>query len=76
MLLEASGLTAGSRVQNVSFTLHRGEIIGLAGLMGAVAPSWLAVCSGSTSWTPARFESVANGSTFPIPARPSRQASR
>jgi ribose transport system ATP-binding protein len=35
VLLEASGLTAGSRVQNVSFTLHRGEIIGLAGLMGS-----------------------------------------
>ena len=35
VLLEARGLTAGSRVQNVSFTLHRGEIIGLAGLMGS-----------------------------------------
>lgn len=35
ILLEADGLTAGSRVQNVSFTLHRGEIIGLAGLMGS-----------------------------------------
>jgi ribose transport system ATP-binding protein len=35
VLLEADGLTAGSRVQNVSFTLHRGEIIGLAGLMGS-----------------------------------------
>ena len=34
-VLEADGLTAGSRVQNVSFTLHRGEIIGLAGLMGS-----------------------------------------
>jgi ribose transport system ATP-binding protein len=35
VLLEADGLTAGLRVQNVSFTLHRGEIIGLAGLMGS-----------------------------------------
>jgi ribose transport system ATP-binding protein len=35
VLLEADALTAGSRVQNVSFTLHRGEIIGLAGLMGS-----------------------------------------
>jgi ribose transport system ATP-binding protein len=35
VLLEARGLTAGPRVQNVSFTLHRGEIIGLAGLMGS-----------------------------------------
>jgi ribose transport system ATP-binding protein len=35
VLLEADALTAGSRVRNVSFTLHRGEIIGLAGLMGS-----------------------------------------
>jgi ribose transport system ATP-binding protein len=35
ILLEADGLTAGSRGRNVSFTLHRGEIIGLAGLMGS-----------------------------------------
>ena len=35
VLLEAKGLTAGPRVQDVSFTLHAGEIIGLAGLMGS-----------------------------------------
>jgi ribose transport system ATP-binding protein len=34
-LLEVRGLTAGPRVQNVSFTLRPGEILGLAGLMGS-----------------------------------------
>jgi ribose transport system ATP-binding protein len=34
-VLEARGLTSGKRVRNVSFTLHAGEILGLAGLMGS-----------------------------------------
>lgn len=34
-LLEVSGLTSGPLVQDVSFTVHAGEIIGLAGLMGS-----------------------------------------
>lgn len=34
-LLEVRGLTAGDRVREVSFTLRRGEIVGLAGLMGS-----------------------------------------
>jgi ribose transport system ATP-binding protein len=35
VLLEARGLRAGRRVQDVSFQLHAGEILGLAGLMGS-----------------------------------------
>jgi ribose transport system ATP-binding protein len=35
VLLEARNLTAPPRVNNVSFTLRAGEIIGLAGLMGS-----------------------------------------
>jgi ribose transport system ATP-binding protein len=34
-LLEVRNLNVGTRVRDVSFTAHRGEIIGLAGLMGA-----------------------------------------
>jgi ribose transport system ATP-binding protein len=34
-LLEVRGLTSGDRVRDISFTLRRGEIIGLAGLMGS-----------------------------------------
>ena len=34
-LLEARNLCAGQRVRNVSFRLHAGEILGLAGLMGS-----------------------------------------
>ena len=33
--LEARGLTWKDRVRDVSFTLHKGEILGFAGLMGA-----------------------------------------
>jgi ribose transport system ATP-binding protein len=34
-VLEARGLNAGPRVRDVSFTVHAGEILGLAGLMGS-----------------------------------------
>jgi ribose transport system ATP-binding protein len=34
-LLEARNLRAGRRVQDISFRLHAGEILGLAGLMGS-----------------------------------------
>ncbi|HTH84198.1 sugar ABC transporter ATP-binding protein [Mycobacterium sp.] len=34
-LLEARHLQAGTRVNDISFTLHEGEILGLAGLMGS-----------------------------------------
>ncbi|MFF1415343.1 sugar ABC transporter ATP-binding protein [Streptomyces sp. NPDC058289] len=34
-LLEARNLKAGSRVQDISFKLYPGEIVGLAGLMGS-----------------------------------------
>lgn len=33
--LEVRGLTRGDRVRQVSFQVHRGEVFGLAGLMGA-----------------------------------------
>jgi len=35
VILEASHLNAGSMVQDVSFQLHKGEILGFAGLVGA-----------------------------------------
>jgi ribose transport system ATP-binding protein len=34
-LLRVEGLCRGKGLQDVSFTLHRGEVLGLAGLMGA-----------------------------------------
>ena len=34
-MLEARHLQAGTRVNDISFTLHEGEILGLAGLMGS-----------------------------------------
>ena len=35
VVLEVKNLCAGSSVQNVSFKLHKGEILGFSGLMGA-----------------------------------------
>ena len=35
VILEIKNLNAGKEVKNVSFQLHRGEILGFAGLMGA-----------------------------------------
>jgi ribose transport system ATP-binding protein len=35
VVLEVRGLTRGRMVRNVSFALHRGEILGVAGLVGA-----------------------------------------
>ncbi len=35
VVLSVAGLASGSRLSNVSFDLHRGEILGLAGLMGS-----------------------------------------
>ncbi len=34
-LLRVEGLCAGERLRDASFTLHRGEVLGLAGLVGA-----------------------------------------
>lgn len=34
-LLEVRGLNNGKKVQNISFTLHKGEILGFAGIVGA-----------------------------------------
>ena len=35
VVLEVNGLSDGKRVKNGSFTLHKGEVLGLAGLVGA-----------------------------------------
>jgi ABC-type sugar transport system ATPase subunit len=35
VLLEARNITRGKRVRNVSFTLRAGEVLGIAGLVGA-----------------------------------------
>lgn len=34
-ILKVENLSAGRAVKNVSFELHRGEILGMAGLVGA-----------------------------------------
>ena len=41
-LLRVEHVSRGARLRDVSLTLHRGEILGVAGLLGAGARSWLA----------------------------------
>jgi ABC-type sugar transport system ATPase subunit len=47
VLMDVSGLT-GSRAQNVSFTLHGGEVVGVAGLPGSGAEETLNLLFGRT----------------------------
>ena len=45
-VLEARGLSRAGAFRNVSFTLHRGEILGLAGLLGAGRTALLRALAG------------------------------
>ena len=69
-VLEADGLTSGTRVRNVSFTLHEGEIIGLAGLMGSGRTELVRVLFG--------IDSLASGTVKvagkPVSIRSAKQA--
>lgn len=50
VLLEVDGLT-GSGVKDISFTLHRGEILGISGLMGAGRTELMKVLYGALPHT-------------------------
>jgi len=55
-VLEVSGLAAPPRFSNASFTVGRGEIVGLAGLVGAGRTSTALAISGALPGPPARGE--------------------
>lgn len=46
VLLQARGLSGAHKPQDVSFTLHRGEVLGLAGLLGSGRSSLARVIAG------------------------------
>jgi ABC-type sugar transport system ATPase subunit len=47
LLLEATSLTSGSGLRGVSFTLHRGEVLGVYGLLGSGRSSLLRALFGA-----------------------------
>jgi ABC-type sugar transport system ATPase subunit len=72
VVLEARHLAAPPKVRDVSFTLHRGEILGLGGLVGAGRSETLEILFGLRA--PARGEIRLEGRPF-APRRP-REAIR
>ena len=52
--LEARMLTYPGAIANVTFTVHKGEVLGLGGLMGSGRSGRLALCSVSIRWKAAR----------------------
>jgi ABC-type sugar transport system ATPase subunit len=50
-VLEVEGLSAGDRVQGVSFRLYPGEVLGIAGLVGAGRTILAHALFGSLPWT-------------------------
>jgi ribose transport system ATP-binding protein len=71
-LLRVTGVTRGPRLQNVSFTLHRGEILGIAGLLGAGRTELARVVAGAD--TPESGEVAIDG--VPVRVRSPRDAIR
>jgi ribose transport system ATP-binding protein len=57
--LEVNHLNAGPLVRDVSFALHKGEILGFAGLMGAGRTEARGPCSGPIRSNPAKSSSMA-----------------
>ena len=66
VLLDVANLSVGRKVRGVNFTLHRGEIVGLTGLLGAgqneVARSLFGVARGATGTIRRRGKPVTIGS--------------
>jgi ribose transport system ATP-binding protein len=65
VLLEVRGLTRAPRVNDVSFKLHRGEILGLAGMLGAGRSELVRLITGADSAT--EGEILIEGRALPRP---------
>ncbi len=64
-LLRAEGLTVPGMLENVSFTLHRGEILGVAGLVGAGRTELLRALAGAQPGATGRIH--IDGKSRPLP---------
>ncbi|MTJ79600.1 MAG: sugar ABC transporter ATP-binding protein [Telmatospirillum sp.] len=61
-LLDVRGMSRGRAVHDVSFTLHRGEILGFAGLVGSGRPELMRLLFGADR--PARGDMVLEGRPY------------
>jgi ribose transport system ATP-binding protein len=71
-ILRVEGVSRGSRLRDVSFTLHRGEVLGVAGLLGAGRTELARVIAGAD--VPEAGRIVLNGA--PVRLRSPRDAIR
>lgn len=62
-LLEVTGLTSSGSFQDVSFTVHAGEIVGLAGLVGAGRTEVIRAIAGADKYDSGQI--VVNGKKLP-----------
>jgi ribose transport system ATP-binding protein len=71
-ILRVEGVCRGARLRDVSFTLHRGEVLGVAGLLGAGRTELARVIAGAD--TPDSGRIIVNGK--PVRVRSPRDAIR
>ena len=71
-ILRVEGVSRGARLRDVSFTLHRGEVLGVAGLLGAGRTELARVIAGAD--TPDSGRITVNGK--PVRVRSPRDAIR
>src|SRR5699024_8849846 len=71
-ILKVENLAAGRAVKNVSFELHRGEILGMAGLVGAGRTETAEAIFGMRRITGGRSTRTAKSCTSSRPSRPSQ----
>ena len=71
-ILRVEGVSRGARLRDVSFTLHRGEVLGVAGLLGAGRTELARVIAGAD--TPDSGRIIVNGK--PVRVRSPRDAIR
>ena len=65
-MLKASGLTRAPYINNVDLTLNRGEVLGIAGLMGAGRTELMRPFSQLRNWTVATGDQPTSSRFLPV----------
>lgn len=67
--LNVEGLTAGKMVQNVSFTVRCGEVVGFSGLVGAGRTETMRAVFGADQWSKGKVELFGREVRFKTPTQ-------